>query len=901
MNLYVLEGAGLFLIVVALVIMAFRTLPRLPYNIAKTRSERSRGFDELIVPEYLIKPGMSFNEDGSLTTGYVLSGPDATVKTEGAMARLVGDWNAILSSTSEPGLMYEIQRVRRPAPAPQEEPFCPTAAHAVMRDARAANPNTQCWDDHVALLLTYLPPEGISSVVSRMLIQHGGDTIVQRDRLTAGLEALEERCRVIEATLRTCMVKVERMGIVQEDHDSLVDTFYKNINGWGLPGISLPGMDEIDSDTGLFVEPIALRERLAVQDFDGALLPRYGQEHIRCLSLATFPDKRRPGLLAELARLAIPYRDHTRLIIEHPEAMKNHLQRRFNDEADNATPVFLMGGPKNRTIAEATVDLDARDKLKEMQIALREHNSGLRQFAFYSRVIELRSTDLEELDRWTRAVSETLRVSGFNTRTEEMHAVDAWLSTLAANGYNFVRRTAAHGVMVGDLTNLTDAWRGRERIKCDKCDPGVLPMAIVRRADTLAPFALDLHAGEGDVMSSVVVGPIRFGKTTLVNFIIAHFRKTARDRIVGIDYLRSEERTAVMLEGSYGVPGEGEGARLCPFTGINTVDGRRRAVEWCELVATLNMPANSITGDLLNRFSEAVDLLASSPSWEQEACVTLFLQKLSADKSVKDTFRAYADGGTYGHIFDATPEQMHFWSRDLRIYDTTILHSLSQRAMLPALVVMCADTERQIDGRRMLLVIEEAHIALKHDWMKKWLITLLRTNRKKHLGIIFVLTDLEGIEEYVLRTLKSLCGTVFATGNPNVNATRGAYRFLGFDDRTIDMLVPSSVTETRRDGLPAIRYKYWQLGEDGIAPFELGLSSVELEVLARGNDRDKERTAIALRAHPKDTPAAIFEAVKLPAAAEEWREYDAEIPKPAAPLPVLSTVPSQSEERLLSA
>jgi hypothetical protein len=1264
---YIFAAFGVVALLALVIVIAFLCLPRLPYNLRKTRQETEDGFDELIVHEYLIATepfSITFNEDGALTTGYRLNGPDATTKSEGALDRLVNDMNAVYSSQSV-GWMYEFQRVRKQAPAPEEEPFCPTATHAVLRDARANNVAAECWDDDVVLLLTYLPPEGVSSMVSRLLISQAEDLHIERDPISDALRALADGCRIIEATLRTCMVTVHRLKRCSEFEDELVNVLFRNINGWSLPFIALPDLDDTDPETGLLRTPLPLRERLAVQDFDGALWPLYGREYIRLISLSTFPAKRRPQLLKELAQLAIPYRDHTRLIVGHPEGMLTHLQRRFNDAADDATPVWVFGGPKSQAVAEASVNVDATKRLKQIQTVIGEHISGERLHSWYSRVIEIRSESLDDLDRWERAIAETLRVVGFGVRIEDLHSVEAWLSTLGSNGYNFVRRTAAHGITVGDLSNLTDAWRGRETIKCDKCEPGVLPMAMVRRADTLARFALDLHAGEGDVMSSVVVGPIRFGKalevntpvltptgykqmgklrigdavigkngrpttvngvfpqgqkaafrvtfsdgastvccdehlwqvsdhwsrnegrpdrvltlaqirekmastskiyglaiptvdpiqfpyrdlpldpyvlgaligdgtlyersarftsadadlvasvsellptgtemvqfqpidyrirassynysvtpatddhrhchrrnlndvvtglqslglsgkksyekfipdeykfahvdarvallqglldtdgspvnangrgsrmveytttsraladdvvfltqslgglatfserttsyiydgerkqgrtsyrvhvklpaeiapfrlqrkldchrpatkykrilrrfsgieaigeremvcisvesadglfvvedcivthnTTLVNFIIGHFRKTERDRVVGIDYLRGEERTAVMLGGAYGAPGDPMSlARLCPFIGLNTVDGRRRAVEWCELVAMLNTSEGKVSGDLLGRFTEAVDLLRSSPTWENEACVTLFLQKLSADKPVKDAFRHYAEGGIYGHIFDATPNEMHAWQRDIRIYDTTVLHSLSTRAVFPALVILCADTERQIDGRRMLLVIEEAHIALKHPWMEPWLITLLRTNRKKHLGIIFVLTDLEGIAETTLRTLKSLCGTVFATQNPNVHATRSAYQFLGFDNVQIQQLVPSRVTTRRHDGMPTLRYQYWQLGEDGVAPFVLDLSPEELETYARGNDRDKARTAAALEHHPEDVPAAIFEAVKLPDAAEAWRSYFDDLPPAIAAqsVPLAFSAPQQEK------
>jgi type IV secretory pathway VirB4 component len=875
---YVLAAWTLVAIILALVVLAFRSLPHLPYNIRKTRAESEHGFDELIVPEYLIASqphSVTFNEDGAFTTGFILTGPDATTKTQGGLARLVGDMNAVYSSTSV-GWMYEFQRVRRPAPEPPQERFIPSPTHAVLNASRSQHAGTQCWVDDVVLLLTYLPAEGVSSTIASVLIRPAAGDLRRggADATLQGLAALEDGCRSIEATLKTCMVDARRMHGVG-DFDELVNTLYRNINGWNVPGVALPSLDDVDPTTGLLSSPVALRERLAVQDFDGGLALRYGREYIRLISIVEFPPKRRPRLLAELAQLAIPYRDHTRLIIGHPDAMLSHIQRRFNDAADEATPISMFGGqPTSATVQAARVNLDAQGRMLDLQRVIGEHRSGERQHAWYSRLIELRSENLDELERWERAIAETLRTAGFGVRTEDAHGVDAWLATHGGNGYNFVRRTAAHGVTVGDLTNVTDSWRGREVIKCDKCEPGTQPMAWVRRADTLAPFALDLHAGEGDVMSAIVTGPIRQGKTTLVNFLMGNFCKTARDRVVGIDYLRGEERTVVMLDGAYGTPGDAaSGARLCPFTGLDTIEGRTRAVEWCELVARLNMPQHAVTGELLMRFSEAVDFLRASRNWRDEACVTLFLQKLSADRDVKATFRHYADGGIYGHIFDATPNEMQVWQRQIRVYDTTVLHELKERAVFPALAILFADTERQADGRRMLLIVEEAHIPLKHPLMEPWLIKLLRTKRKNHLGMIFVLTDLEGFSESTLRTLKTLCGTVFATQNPNANATRSAYHFLGFDDYMIDQLVPSRTTVLRRDGIAPLRYPYWQLGEDGIAPFVLDLSAEELEVFARGNDRDKERTAAALRDHESDAPAAIFEATQLPAASAAWHAY----------------------------
>jgi len=874
MNPFVVGSSALVATVIGLSAAGLAAIPRLPVNLKELRKSGEQGFDSLLVTEYLIAPGITFNEDGAFTTGWKLRGPDATVKTEGGLDRMVGDFAAALSCT-EQGWMYEFQRVRLPSKLSaivEPDTFAPSPTHKVLRDVRDA---VVC-EDEVRLLVTYLPPGEASRTIANWLIN---DTRPEtaRDAIAEGLAALEEGCRQIETTLRTSMIEVERLQ-GSGDRDELVDTLYRNVNGWTLPGIVLPPLSI--NEEGLLVTPLPLREVLAVQDFDGGMDLQYGREHIRCISIVEFPNNRQPRMLAELASLAIPYRDHSRFIVASHQEMTHELTERSNDARDDATSVQVLPNKRNarraseRAIAKRSLDKDALDRLKDLRKVKASHQNGTRRHAWYSHIIELRSEDIEQLEAWTASICEVLRTApqgGFGTRVEEMHAADAWLSTLGGNGYNFVRGTPAHGVTVGDISNLTDAWRGRETLRCDKCPPHTPPMLWARRADTLAPFALDLH--NGDVMATVVVGPITYGKTTLTNALaIGHSRKHDRDRVVGIDYHRSEERAVVMVDGAYGYPGEADSpARLCLFLDLDTVRGRTRSVEICVFI--LQLDGATVDGKTKAKIVEAVDFLADDPQWRKHACTTLFLQKLSAPDAVRAAFEHYAAGGIYGHIYDATPDEMLDWQRPVRVYDTTALYHLSDAGALPALMILCADAEREMDGRRLVLIIEEAHLALKHKLLRPWLIDLVRTTRKKHLGIVFVLTDLEGIDEATLRTLKTLCGTVFATENPNAEATRDAYRFLGFTDAQIDALIPSRTLALRHDGLDPLRYKYWQLGSDGIAPFVLDLSPAELEVFARGSDYDKAVTHQALIDAPDVAPAAIFNAVGLREEAERWLKY----------------------------
>jgi hypothetical protein len=444
MNPFLIESSALVAAVIGLSTAGMAAIPRLPVNIKELRKSGEQGFDSLIVTEYLIAPGITFNEDGAFTTGWTLRGPDATTKTEGALDRMVGDFNDAVSC-SEQGWMYEFQRVRLTSTLSaiaEPETFLPSPTHRVMADVR----DTLVCEDEVRLLITYLPPGDASRTIANWLIN---DTRPDRarDALAESLAALKEGCRQIEMILRTCMVGVERFSWIN-GHDALVDTLYRNINGWHLPGIALPPL-ETDGE-GLLTEPLPLREVLAVQDFDGGFDLQYGREHIRCISIVEFPNNRQPRILAELASLAIPHRDHSRFIVASHQEMTHELTERSNDARDDATKVSVLPNKRNarrvseKAIAKNSLDKDALDRLKDLRKVKASHQNGTRRHSWYSRIIELRSQDLDQLETWTSAIVETLRTAphgGFGARVEEMHAADAWLSTLGGNGYSFVRGT----------------------------------------------------------------------------------------------------------------------------------------------------------------------------------------------------------------------------------------------------------------------------------------------------------------------------------------------------------------------------------------------------------------------------------------------------------------------------
>ena len=231
MNPFVIESSALVATVVGLSAAGMAAIPRLPVNLKELRKSGEQGFDSLIVTEYLIAPGITFNEDGAFTTGWKLRGPDATVKTEGGLDRMVGDWNAALSCTEE-GWLYEFQRVRLPSKLSavvEPDVFLPSPTHMFSRRARHRNLRRR------GPAAGHVPAAGRSVAHDRELAdqRHPAGQGARRDRRRArGARGRLPADRDDVADLHAGRASADGFRAARRAGRHL----YRNINGWSYVG-----------------------------------------------------------------------------------------------------------------------------------------------------------------------------------------------------------------------------------------------------------------------------------------------------------------------------------------------------------------------------------------------------------------------------------------------------------------------------------------------------------------------------------------------------------------------------------------------------------------------------------------------------------------------------------------
>src|SRR5271166_6501663 len=100
--------------------------------------------------------------------------------------------------------------------------------------------------------------------------------------------------------------------------------------------------------------------------------------------------------------------------------------------------------------------------------------------------------------------------------------MDAWLGSLPGHGVENVRRPLVNTMNLSDLLPVSSIWTGENKAPCPFYPPKSPPlMHVLTTGQT--PFALNIHVR--DVGSTLVLGPIGTGKSTLLGAIAAQARR----------------------------------------------------------------------------------------------------------------------------------------------------------------------------------------------------------------------------------------------------------------------------------------------------------------------------------------------------------------------------------------
>jgi type IV secretion system protein VirB4 len=781
-------------------------------NLAEYRRTASRLADYLPWAA-LVDPGVVLNKDGSFQRSARFRGPDLDSAVAAELVGVAGRLNNAFRRLGS-GWAIFVEAERHPSNNYPNSIF-PDPASALLdaeRKAEFEEAGAHFESDYV-LTFAWLPPAEDTARAESWLYEGREQSGVDPHEI---LRAFVDRTDRVLALLHGFMPECAWL----DDSETLT---------WLHSCVSLSRHRVRVPET-----PVYLDALLADQPLTGGLEPRFGDQHLRILTIVGFPTATTPGILDELNRLAFPYRWSTRaILLDKTEATRllTKIRRQWFAKRKSIAAILKEVMTNEQSVL---VDTDAANKAADADLALQELGADLAGMAYVTATITVWDADPRIADEKLRLVEKVIQGRDFTAMLETVNAVDAWLGSLPGQLYANVRQPPISTLNLAHMIPLSAVWAGPERDEHLRA-----PALLYGRTEGSTPFRFSLHVG--DVGHTLVVGPTGSGKSVLLALMALQFRRYEDAQVFAFDFGGSIRAAALAMGGDWHDLGGGltEGdefsVSLQPLARIHDTYERAWAADW--IVAILIREGIPITPEAKEHLWTALTSLASAPV--EERTITGLCVLLQSN-DLKQALRPYCVGGPYGRLLDA--ENEHLGAADVQAFEIEgLVGTGAAPAVLAYLFHRIGD---RLDGRPTLLIIDEGWLALDDEGFAGQLREWLKTLRKKNTSVIFATQSLSDIDNSAIAAaIIESCPTRLLLPNeravePQITAI---YRRFGLNDRQIEILARAT---PKRD--------YYCQSRRGNRLFELGLSEVGLALCAASSKSDQALIAQIAAEHGRD-------------------------------------------------
>lgn len=601
--------------------------------------------------------------------------------------------------------------------------------------------------------------------------------------------------------------------------------------------------------------------------FTAGDFPMLGDSFVLTSTVVGLPDATYPALLEALNQLHVEYRWVTRFIaMDRTDARKvlRKYVKSWKQKIKGVAATFeemFSGGASSSNVDEEASEL--HDDAVHAQGRLAGGGIG---FGYLTTTVTVMDTNLEAAQAKQKLVREALEANDIVVIDEAANNKAAWLGSLPGNVYANVRRPIVSTKNLVHMLPMQAPWQGErfnshlKAVTARRDTKGGVGNALLQCSTTGAsPFFLNLNLGE--LGHSLVIGPTRSGKSTLLSSLALQWLRYPGARVVFFDKDLSARATTMAVGGKCYVPGSG--AKNTGFQPLLHLDTEKQA-SWASEFVLLLFRAQGLeeTPALKSHIRESIDDMAMRPPTERT--LTRLSKAMSPFAAEYATaLSPYCEGGNFAHVFDSNSEQLgqHDWT----LFEMGPLMEMGKQVLEPALFYMLHRLETQFDGSPFLLVLDEAHFYIRDEAFCEQLRVWLKTLAKKHVFVVIAtqeVADAVANPEF-LSTVTSACRTRIFLADPTATSPTMAkyYRLLSLSEREIQIL-----TEMTRQ-----REYYLHTPENGCR-FNLSLGPAQLAFAAMANtDDQKILDAIEGSQDPEQYAEAMLEARGVTWAVEALR------------------------------
>lgn len=738
----------------------------------------------------LVASGVVLNKDGSYQRTIRFRGPDLDSATKGELISISARINNAFKRLRTGWAIY-IEAQREKKKDYPESVFPDPVTHLIDEERRALFQDLSYFESEYFLTFVYMPPGESARAVSQFFLK--------REKKTKEKSQEDVLSHFLVETERLISLLSGALPEVRELTDQETLSYLHAAATGKSHGIVVPEV------------PMYLDALLGYQVFETGFTPVLGDKFVKVVGIYGYPGSSTPALLDALNRLSISYRWVSRFLpldaVDSAKELDDY--RRKWKAAEAGIKGELM---KAVTGGEPTLlDPTAQARAQDAEEALFAAKDGVVSFGYYTLNVLVMDEDLERAEAGAREIERILNTHGFSAKLEDTNAADAYLGSLPGNCRHNIRRPLLSSLNLAHMMPLSAVWLGPERD--DHLGGPVLFQGVTGGASRFR-----FTPTVGDVQHSMIIGPTGAGKSVLLNFMDAQFRRYKDAQVYIFDKGGSSRILTYAVGGDfYELMPEGTGLSFQPLADVDDAVERAWAHEW--LLGILAQENVEITTDVKDSLWLALCSLAETPV-EQRTIYALTAYVQHAE--VRKALRPYTIVGKYGKLLDSNVDNLR--ESTWQAFEMEHLMEVSKKdgtgIIAPVLDYLFHRLRKRFTGAPTRIRIDEAWLALDNPVFSARMRVWLKELRKYNVGVVFAtqsLADVEGSE--IAATIREACHSkIYLPNQTALNEHMSAlYREFGLNERQIQILAESTP-----------KRHYYYTSPLGNRLFELSLSEIAL-------------------------------------------------------------------------
>ena len=796
----------------------------------------------------LVSDGVLLCKSGALLGGFFYRGRDLQASTHAERNYITERVNAALSRLGNGWVLWQDAiRIKSPGyPNASASHFPDPISRMIDEERRATfTADSATFESEYAMVLMYTPPKRSQTRLAELVYDDDDKSEQSKDTLQTTITHFERALTDITDFLGD-ILRLRRMTCVPVELADSND----------VPGGAKTSVLRSDLLTYLqfcvtgVMQPMAvppvpmyLDAVIGGQELHTGDTPKIGGLFVGAVSIEGFPNETFPNMLDSLDNLAIEYRWSSRFIFldqQNGLTLLERFRRKWKQkEKGFFAAVFKTNGQTNE---------DAVDMTRATQEAIKDQQSNVVTFGYYTPVITVFAPTREKRDEHLRLVQREIRRLGFSARIETLNTMETWLGSVPGHPEPNVRRPLLHTLNVADLLPLASVWPGRAEAPCPLYAPHSPPL-MYGATSGATPFRLNLHVG--DVGHALIFGPTGAGKSTLLALIAAQFRRYKDAQVFVFDKGRSMYPLTEAMGGKhYDLMSESSEKNREGFCPLQFLEGDSDVAWACEWIATMVelQTDKPTTPRQKEEIFRAISLLRKSPEGRSLTDLSTNLQ----DEELRSALRYYSISGQLGHLLDSETDGLK--GDPFSVFEIEELMEAGEKTVIPVLLYLFRRFQKKLDGRPSALLLDEAWIMLGHpvfrDKIKDWLKTMRRANC---IVVLATQSLSDAANSGIFDVLIESCPSKILlpnedadkAGTLNVVGPRDLYVSMGLNDTEINIIRSAQKKK-----------HYYYTSSEGRRLFELALGPRTLAFVGASDKDQLRRVKQLVATHGQQWPLA---------------------------------------------